>query len=37
MNTNFVSRYSVNFRRNENIGLLEDGFFSFADECERSF
>lgn len=25
MNTNFVSRYSVNFRRNENIGLLEDG------------
>ncbi len=43
MNTNFVSRYSVNFRRNENIGLLEDGgkqyfnTFAVATFCKRIY
>ncbi len=43
MNTNLVSRYSVNFRRNENIGLLEDAVKQYcdsrtvADFCKRIY
>ncbi len=31
MNTNFVSRYQVNFRRNDGVGLLEDAGEQYRD------